>query len=132
MKTIIKNLLISYHAVHRSHRAGAMPQTPPDGSRYFNHLAPRGKLGLANVEELLSLKPSLIPKGEPRSNRMMLLFTPTVEMDMYGVELVVATYIFSGDFSKGEVLGDTVSHMCSRDALLSLQPRGELVDDVSA
>ncbi|MED6121370.1 hypothetical protein PIB30_029487 [Stylosanthes scabra] len=102
---------------HTKNVADSNPQTP-SGMRYFNHLAPIGERGYPDVNELLGLRVARIPKTvwspcpkgisvhEDLIHVMFhaendLEFRPTQEMDIYGVELVVATYIFSGDVSLG-------------------------------
>ncbi|MED6181783.1 hypothetical protein PIB30_022537 [Stylosanthes scabra] len=108
----------------RSH-AKSTPCSTPEGMKHFNHLAPKPGESSDNIEDIGNLTTNRIPK------RMLLAFAPTSQMDIAGVELVVASYIFSCDVSKSEVLVDTGDIRCDRDVLWSLKPRGEVVDDVS-
>ncbi|MED6160352.1 hypothetical protein PIB30_050705 [Stylosanthes scabra] len=97
--------------VEKSRRPNSSPRTPPDGLRHYNHLAPIGHDGLVNLPGLVRTKPNRIPR------RMSLDFRPTQDMDIGGVELAVAIYIFSNDIG-------------NREALMSLKLRGEVVHDV--
>ncbi|MED6207388.1 hypothetical protein PIB30_035381 [Stylosanthes scabra] len=97
--------------------------SPAEGMRYYNHLAPIGEDGYVDFVELVNFKVTRIPR------RMMLVFTPSEEMDIAGVELVVATYIFSTDILKSEVLVNIPEVRGDRETLMSLVPRGSVVDD---
>ncbi|XP_020978685.1 uncharacterized protein LOC107642889 isoform X2 [Arachis ipaensis] len=61
---------------------------------------------------------------------MNLVFHPTVDMNLSGVELAVAAYIFNRDLPESEVLIDIGDCFASRGALITLAPKEEVVDDV--
>ncbi|KAL1360388.1 hypothetical protein HN51_005771 [Arachis hypogaea] len=83
-----------------------------------------GAHDVVNLGSLLSLKVERIPQN------MDLVFHPMDAMNLSGLELAVATYIFSGDLPQSEILIDVGDCLCSRGALLTLVPRCEVVDDV--
>ncbi|XLR44751.1 hypothetical protein S83_029411 [Arachis hypogaea] len=59
-----------------------------------------------------------------------LAFLPTRKMDLRGVELAVATYIFSTDLPKSEILADVGHCIADRTALMTLAPNERVMDDV--
>ncbi|KAL4344286.1 hypothetical protein AHAS_Ahas11G0163200 [Arachis hypogaea] len=79
---------------------------------------------VVNLGSLLRMKVERIPQI------MNLVFRPTDAMNLSRHELAVATYIFSEDLPKGEILIDVGDCICSRGALLTLVPKCEVVDDV--
>ncbi|KAL4390435.1 hypothetical protein AHAS_Ahas03G0144800 [Arachis hypogaea] len=79
---------------------------------------------VVNLGSLLSIKVERIPQF------MNLVFRLNDEMNLSCLELAVATYIFSQDIPKSEILIDVGDCTCSRGALLTLVPKCEVVDDV--
>ncbi|KAL4381303.1 hypothetical protein AHAS_Ahas04G0120000 [Arachis hypogaea] len=61
---------------------------------------------------------------------MDLVFHPKDGMNLSGLELTVATCIFSRDLPQSKILIDVGDCICSRGALLTLVPQCEVVDDV--
>ncbi|XP_020979481.1 uncharacterized protein LOC107619217 isoform X2 [Arachis ipaensis] len=61
---------------------------------------------------------------------MNLVFRPTDDMNLSGVELVVATYIFMRHLPESEILIDIGDCYATRGALMTLAPKMEVVDDV--
>ncbi|MED6167178.1 hypothetical protein PIB30_000429 [Stylosanthes scabra] len=98
----------------------------PSACRNYNNLAPAGDDGRINMTELANIKVSRIP------TRMHLCFIPGRDMDISGIELAVATYIFGSDLSKSEVLVEDAFLRGDRATLQSLKPRGQVVDDQAA
>ncbi|XP_057762858.1 uncharacterized protein LOC130982785 isoform X2 [Arachis stenosperma] len=86
------------------------------GRRGHDAPAPE-KEGVVNLGRLLSMIVECIPKS------MNLVFPPNNEMNLSGVELAVATYIFDKDLQESDCIA-------SRGALMTLAPKCEVVDDV--
>nr|XP_025694894.1 uncharacterized protein LOC112796581 isoform X3 [Arachis hypogaea] len=59
-----------------------------------------------------------------------LAFLPTRSMDLAGVELTVAAYIFSKDLPNSEILAYVEHCIADRTALLTLAPNERVMDDV--
>ncbi|QHN92313.1 Ulp1 protease family, carboxy-terminal domain protein [Arachis hypogaea] len=91
---------------------------------HYNNLAPVGSNGIVDESALLCIKTEKIPKA------FNLAFVPTRSMDLAGVELPVATYIFSKDLPKSEILADVGHCVADRTALLTLGPNERVMDDV--
>ncbi|MED6185702.1 hypothetical protein PIB30_059597 [Stylosanthes scabra] len=104
--------------------AWSVPRTPPEGLRHYDHLAPVGENGLVDCMELISMKTRSIPKA------MQLAFQPPGNLQMSGVKLVVATYLFSKELSKSEVLADTGDMTLARRSLFSLVPKAKIHGEV--
>ncbi|KAL4375242.1 hypothetical protein AHAS_Ahas05G0262200 [Arachis hypogaea] len=81
------------------------------------------KEGVMNLGRLLSMKVERIPKS-------MNFFPPNNEMNLSGVKLVVATYIFDKELQESELLIDVGDCIACRGALMTLAPKCEVVDDV--
>ncbi|XLT08859.1 hypothetical protein HN51_054652, partial [Arachis hypogaea] len=62
---------------------------------------------------------------------MNLVFRPTDDMNLSGVEVAVATYIFTRALPDSEILIDTGDRHATRAVLLTLAPKTEVVDDMS-
>ncbi|MED6138294.1 hypothetical protein PIB30_072968 [Stylosanthes scabra] len=102
----------------------SLTRTPPDGLRHYNHLAPVGDRGLVRELELVRMRTWTIPLT------VQLEFTPSRDLDLQGVQLVVVTYIFSNDLSKREAIIDTGDTTVNRKSLFLLVPKAEVEDDV--
>ncbi|XP_072080449.1 uncharacterized protein [Arachis hypogaea] len=61
---------------------------------------------------------------------MNLVFRPTDEMNLSRVELVISTYIFTRHLPKSKILIDVGDCYATRGALMTLEPKIEVVDDV--
>ncbi|KAL4357570.1 hypothetical protein AHAS_Ahas09G0199900 [Arachis hypogaea] len=92
--------------------------------KHYNFLAPVGSDGYVHESELLAMNANKIPKT------FKLAFLPTRKMDLRGVELAVATYIFSTDLPKSEILADVGHCIADRTALMTLAPNERVMDDV--
>ncbi|XLR19009.1 uncharacterized protein LOC107639078 isoform X1 [Arachis ipaensis] len=92
--------------------------------KHYNYLAPVGSDGAVHESALLCMVADKIPKA------FNLAFVPTRSMDLAGVELAVATYIFSKDLPKSEILADVGHCVADRTALLTLGPNERVMDDV--
>ncbi|RYR18806.1 hypothetical protein Ahy_B03g063418 [Arachis hypogaea] len=80
--------------------------------------------GVVHESELLCMNAEKIPKT------FNLAFDPTRCMDLAGVGLAVATYIFSKDLPRGiEILAD-VGHCVTDRTLLTLVPNERVMDNV--
>ncbi|KAL4314305.1 hypothetical protein AHAS_Ahas15G0071800 [Arachis hypogaea] len=90
--------------------------------KFHGHAA--DSAAVVNLSGLLSMQVDNIPKS------MNLVFRPTVDMNLSGVELAVAAYIFNRDLPESEVLIDIGDCFASRGALMTLAPKEEVVDDV--
>ncbi|MED6156582.1 hypothetical protein PIB30_015681 [Stylosanthes scabra] len=95
-----------------------------DTIRCYNRLALVGPDEKLNVVSLIHMKVANIPKN------MQLVFRPSKDMAISGVELAVACYIFSKSKSQSELLVDVGIEHCNRKALHSLVPRGRVMSDV--
>ncbi|QHN96301.1 2,3-bisphosphoglycerate-dependent phosphoglycerate mutase [Arachis hypogaea] len=65
-----------------------------------------------------------------RIETMNLVFRPTDEMNLSRVELVISTYIFTRHLPKSKILIDVGDCYATRGALMTLEPKIEVVDDV--
>ncbi|XLT27757.1 hypothetical protein HN873_059049, partial [Arachis hypogaea] len=92
--------------------------------KHYNFLAPVCSDGVVHELELLAMNAKKIPKA------FKLAFLPTRGMDLAGVELAVAAYIFSKDLPKSEILADIGHCVADKTALLTLAPNERVMDDV--
>ncbi|XLT04228.1 hypothetical protein HN51_042977, partial [Arachis hypogaea] len=105
-------------------RHSKSPRCTTSLQRHYNYLAPVGSDRVVHESDLLLMTAEKIPKA------FKIAFVPTRSMDLAGVELAVATYIFSKDLSKSEVLADVSHCVADRTALLTLGPNERVMDDV--
>ncbi|XLT77249.1 hypothetical protein HN873_033523 [Arachis hypogaea] len=92
--------------------------------KHYNYLDPVGSDGVVHESALVCMLAENIPKA------FNLAFVPTRSMDLAGVELAVATYIFSKDLPKSEILADVGHCFADRTALLTLASNERVMDDV--
>ncbi|MED6143903.1 hypothetical protein PIB30_010260 [Stylosanthes scabra] len=88
--------------------AATTPEFTPscaDAAKHYNNLAPTEIDGKINFQKLMRIKPRNVPKA------MQLRFTPAKDMDIAGVELAVAAYIFSKEHDTR--LGYTKPYQCA-------------------
>ncbi|RYR49248.1 hypothetical protein Ahy_A07g035613 [Arachis hypogaea] len=92
------------------------PRRTTSLQKHYNYLAPVGSDEVVHESELLFMTAEKIPKA------FKLAFVPTRSMDLAGVELAVATYIFSKDLPKSKILADVGHYVVDRTTLLMLGP----------
>ncbi|XP_016176932.1 uncharacterized protein LOC107619197 isoform X2 [Arachis ipaensis] len=107
--------------IHANHEF----ETGVPSARRRSVLAGKEPAAVVNIGKLVSMTVQDIPKS------MNLVFRPTDDMNLSGVELVVATYIFMRHLPESEILIDIGDCYATRGALMTLAPKMEVVDDVS-
>ncbi|RYR09178.1 hypothetical protein Ahy_B05g077309 [Arachis hypogaea] len=105
-------------------RRTKLPWRSTSLQKHYNFLAPVYSDGVVHESKLLAMNAKKIPKA------FKLAFLPTRSMDLTGVELAVAAYIFSKDLPKNEILADVGHCVADRTALLMLAPNERVMDDV--
>ncbi|RYR62706.1 hypothetical protein Ahy_A04g020439 isoform I [Arachis hypogaea] len=112
--------------------------------KHYNFLDPDGSDGIVHESKLLAMNANKIPKMSPccpniydrptiytpMIQTFKLAFLPTRSMDLAGVELTVAAYIFSKDLPNSEILAYVEHCIADRTALLTLAPNERVMDDV--
>ncbi|XLS78830.1 hypothetical protein HN51_063055 [Arachis hypogaea] len=106
--------------IHANHEF----ETGVPSARRRSVLAGKEPAAVVNIGKLVSMTVQDIPKS------MNLVFRPTDDMNLSGVELVVATYIFMRHLPESEILIDIGDCYATRGALMTLAPKMEVVDDV--